>query len=388
MSNEVVTQAMTGLSTLIGESEQYDKFKHDHTVSASALRWANSGKMTLIEAEDTLFGKHSKKLIGLNFTDHAFSQLLGRFSPQFFGEGTNRNMRREDWRVLEERWPKAFASVMNDLANLYSDRNASRTSGVLIRAFKHEVRGFLSDKYGIVDNTVLLKSLREILEPEAANLPDMRLVRSVVTADELNVQVVWRNVKGQHPEVNRPGDGFGMGAANTYGIGCAITNGEIGNRGIAVAPIIWRHACTNSIRIQTDQAINLRHIGNPLALMAKVRIGMVDALPFAANALERVYAAEIKQLPSVAAVLRGFAQEYGWDDAFTDAALIGTEGQSTVMAVVNGISYAAHAATKTLDAQIEGAELAGRILVAPDSLFARAAELGRETVTVNSARRR
>lgn len=389
----IVQDAMKGLQAMLKSSEAHDKNKVDYTTSAANLEFNKHGDMVVNMIEQTVFGASQTKSKPMGFTQHGLSQLLARFSPQYFTDGSSKTMPREVFQVMREKFPKEFASIMNDLSDAYA-KNTRGGGEVLVRSYKDgrnaNARAFLSDRYGIVDNTALLQGLTTILKDEAASLPDMRLVRSTITPDELDVQVVWQNVKGQNPDHNRPQDGGRMGKLdNTFGLGVAITNGEIGNRGISVCPIIWRFSCTNSIRIQTDQAINLRHIGNPEAMMAKIKVGMIDCLPLASESLNRVFEAERKQLPSIASVLRGFAQEYKWDTAFTDAAMIGTEGKSTVMAVVNGISYAAHAATANLSQQIEASELAGRMLVAPDSLFARAAQIAeQQVVSVAGSRRR
>jgi len=95
--------------------------------------------------------------------------------------------------------------------------------------------------------------------------------------------------------------------------------------------MIWRHSCTNSIIVKDDRAINLRHIGQQSALMAKIKIGMIDCLPLAAESLNQIYQAELMALPSIADVIKGFAAEYHWSDTITDAVMIGTEGKATKM---------------------------------------------------------
>ncbi len=88
--------------------------------------------------------------------------------------------------------------------------------------------------------------------------------------------------------------------------------------------------------------------------------------------------AEKELVPNFQAVLRGLSLQYNWTEEMSSAVTLGTEGQATRAGVVNGVTYAAHKIlTGTAQADME--ILGGAILVANNSLFARAARISERT---------
>lgn len=371
----VTSETMQGLDKLIAQSVKFDAKKMDYPGSASDFKFTNAGKIQR-QGIVMLKGFDNAKSPAMGFTDNAMGQWLNRISETFFGAGDKTGMDRKDWATMQTRFPKHFAGIMNDLLAQYGENPKNR--GLMLRSYDKQVRAVFTDLYGIVNNTDMLKCLVEILRPEVDNLPEMRMVRSSVSPDDMLVQVVWKNVKGRNEDMNRPGDGMSLGQHNTYGVGAAIRNGETGNTGIKVTPMIWRSECTNTIFVADDRAINLRHVGHHHAILAKIKMGMIDCLPLAEQALAKIYEAEYVNLPNIADVIRGFAIQNKWDDELTDKVMLGTEGKATKMGVINGITYAGHASENTnTDLQVDMSTLGGHLLNQPISVFNRAAELAK-----------
>lgn len=364
---KAVTQdTMKGIERLLADSKKFDAKKTNHAGAATAFKVTNAGKLQFTD-RTMLKGiaiADSTKPYG--FTDTGMSQYLARLSKTYFNDGSSKTMRREDWQTMQTRFPKQFAAIMNEVMAQHAQGD---NRDLLVRTYAGNVRAVFTDLYGMVDNTDMLEALHTTLGQAVDKLPEMRLVRSQVTPDDLLVQVVWKNVDHTNPDTGKND--------KNYGVGVAIRNGETGGSGVKVLPMIWRHSCTNSIFVQDDRAINLRHAGQRNALMATIRVAMTQMLPIAAEALEKIYQAELEALPDLADVINGFAKEYKWSDEVTDAVKLGTEGKATKMGVINGITYAAHAAANNnMDLMVDMSTLGGHLLNQPLRVFEAAGKLG------------
>lgn len=366
MNTNVKTQ-LKELDKLITASEKLDKKKLDYTGDPSALAAQPNGKFAVTEQLPfTTVGVQHK---GFTLEQRALRQLLGRVSVPFFGKGSGATMDSLDWETLLAKYPKQFASIINDLIPQVESK------GLLVRTDGKAIRAVLTNKYGIVDNTDVLKAVREVIEPTAKELRDLRVVNSVVDRDRLDMRIVFDNPDRINPETmpqgpTRRGD---IRPNQPYGYGVFVTNEETGNGGLAVKALIWRGVCTNSIIVNTAQSIALRHVGASNVLLGRLQQAFADALPVAADTLNRIYAVSNKALPNLTDVISGLAKQYSWTDDAVKQVLVGTEGEETVMGLVNGVSYAASKMETSAD-RVDMETQAGQILVAPDSLFARAAQ--------------
>jgi hypothetical protein len=360
------------LDKLADASAKYDKKKVDLEGAPGALGISPAGKWSHTKPAD-LFGVPGgfDRTANLTIEQNALRQLLGRMSVPFFGKGNGTTMDSADWEMLLKKYPKYFAAITNDLIPQIESK------GLLVRTHDKAIRAILTDKYGIVDNTQVLGAVRDILTTTADQLRDLRVVNSVVDRDRLDLRVVF-----SEPEIQNPNDPTPQGdtrrgdlrnGSKPYGLGVFVTNEETGRGGLAVKSLIWRGTCTNSIIVNTAQSIGLRHIGESAVLIGRLQQAFADALPVAAQTLNRIYEVSNKALPNLTDVITGLAKQYNWGDDTTKQILIGTEGQETVMGLVNGVSFAA-SKIETSAERVEMETQAGSILVAPDSLFARAAQ--------------
>lgn len=366
---------ITKVEGLIAKSEAFDAKKTDYKGGATQFQFTDEGKMQFRQPTQLMGIEVVDSSNPLGFTDEAFAQLLGRFSAHFFRDGKSHTMKREDWQVIQRHYPQQFATIMNDVLSKYALK--TRNSGLLMRTYEENIRAIFTSLYGIVDNTAMLKGVWEVLSEAATDLPEMRLVRSEVTPDDMLLQVVWKNVTSPNAEANRPGDGFNLGEGG-YGAGFSVRNGETGRNGISVTPMLWRGPCTNSIILKSNQAFAMRHVGDASGIIATIKTATYQMMPIAEAGLKAAFEAEVMRLPSIADVINGFAKEFKWSDKVKDAVLVGTEGRETKMGVVNGVSYAAHKATNdNTDLMVDMSTLAGSLLMAPLSVFERAANRAR-----------
>lgn len=378
LQKQAEQSAMKGLKALQKQSATFDKKKQDFSGQAEQFEFAvkgkNVGSLRLPIIEDTPFGKSLSKSKPFGFTDHAFGQMLGRFSSVFFPNGGT--MDSADWRRIQQMFPKQFAEMGNELLDAYSKRQGSReTTSLYARVYDGDIRALFTSKYAAVDNTDMLNALLQIIEPSFEKMPGMRLVHSTVTPHALNVQVVFRKVTPNESGYKDLPDG-----RNGYGIGIAIRNNEIGQGGIEVLPMLWRTSCLNSMTIRDDdRARFVRHVGNKLGVMTLLKASMTEILQISGEMLELFFQSEYDALPDLADIVHGMSKAYGWKEPFKNAVLIGTEGRSTRAGLINGVSYAAHAASESLEEQQNASDLAGAILVSPQSIFGKARTAARVT---------
>lgn len=363
--------AEQGFDELIAASEGYEARKTDHLGTPGAITWAD-GQLVFDAPGSPLF-KDSREHAVLDVTPWAFRQVTDKLGKALFGEGSNHALDREDWWALKGNFTPQFDLVFNVLMDEL--KRQTPDDNLLVRAYRRPTlagdldicRAFLSGRYAPVSSTNILKAVWDGLRPDwkRGDIPDLKVNKSIVTPDEMNLYTVFKN----------PPQTGGWNGDGNYGVGVFIGNGETGNRSLQVSGLIQRHSCSNSILITTDYNIRLRHLGDGAALQTALLAAAITMMPVAAETLNRVMEAERRALPSFGDVLKGLGKQYGWSEDQTRQVAIGTEGAESVMGVVNGVSYMAHTSKLSPQEQVEAEHLAGTLLVAPDSLFHRAAKM-------------
>jgi hypothetical protein len=146
---------------------------------------------------------------------------------------------------------------------------------------------------------------------------------------------------------------------------------------VEVLPFIQRTSCENSTVFDDDDALSSQHRGSFDYLRYRMTHALKHAFKLGFEWLERMMKAEEEQIDNFNDVLTGLAKQYGWSDETLVAVSAGTEGKQTRAGIVHGVTYAAHTITEDADEQAKIEKLGGAILAAPESLFARAANLTR-----------
>jgi len=97
--------------------------------------------------------------------------------------------------------------------------------------------------------------------------------------------------------------------------------------------------------------------------------------------IDAVWKAAVDEIEDLGTVLAKLCKQKGWDDDTKNRILMGTEGESTVLGAINGISYAAHQQDDP-ELAVDMETFAGSILVDRNSLFGQATRNIREEITV------
>lgn len=336
------------IQELLDQSREQDGHKSDYIAHPNNIAFDDQCVMQVEPGGLFTYGK-----VALNPNEWAYRQIFQKLATGVYGKGATKSLPADYLLTIR---PALRAYVLNE--HMHKDYP---NGDWFVRAFDDTCRAVLSDRYAAIANSELLQIL-ETVTHETKATPSLAYSSSV-TPDSLNVRIIWKDVQ-------RGDDSRGNG---NWGIGVAITNGETGQRRLRGMPLLQRHSCQNSIVLdQTVNGFEFTHRGSVQTKMVVVKSAMQEIIPFAAEMLEKMIAADAQALPDFADVLHGLSLQYGWDEKQTAAVAVGTEGRETRAGIVNGVTHAAKL-FEDPDARMDMEILGGRILVAPDSLFAQAA---------------
>jgi hypothetical protein len=318
---------MTTITDLLQQSKQYDTFKYDFREVGSGIMFGDVDGVGMLQC-NFLDGISN---IG-TLTPHAMNQwatLLG-INPAYLAkcpawlQSTNITHWKQE-RTAQSQQPKSRV-----------------IDKYLVRTYDGTVRAMLSDGYEPVDNTTILDMLHDAIYGI-----EYKLVRPVLTPDEMVLKVTVADT--QH---------------GNYAIGVALHNGEIGNRALKVLPFIQRHSCTNSIVFEQGGFTHQHRWTSAAYLRASVQENIGSVLSLAAERVEAMVEAEAVEIPSVISVLEKLTREFKIRPVFLPHMIHGTEGKNTHGAVINGLTYAAHATPNaTVDEAVQLETLAGAYLM-------------------------
>jgi hypothetical protein len=335
------TQPDTRISDLLEQARLLDLDKADYSGQPTAFKFSEKAEMVV---PGTLFGS----VPPMPMTEWATRQLFLKLGPAVYGKGSAKSLPYEYLMALR---PDRRAQLLND----HVQTVPADSEGWFVRSYQNNVRAVLGRQYTNIGNAELLEIADQIVKTNPS--ADLTLVRPSLTPDTLHLKVVWKNING------------GGKNGGNWGIGIYIGNSEIGTRRLSVFPMVQRHSCTNSIIVEADKGVDFIHRGSRDTKMAILRAVIIELFPVAAEWLNRMILADAEKIPQFTDVLNGLAEQYGWNEKVKTSVAIGTEGADSRAGLVNGITYAAHAADLGSDEQTDMEILGGRILAAPNSLF-------------------
>ena len=348
---------LTTLDDVFDRAVELDLYKHDHVTEAKALMFNDQARLVMPQ-HNTPIGS----IPPVSLTEHAYRQMFDKLGPSVFGKGSNKTLPFDYLIALKDRYPNLLAAVLN---RHLADGNGSRW---LVRGNGDQARAILDGDYprigerdGMYENTWLVNVARQMVDRETGGgkFPGFGLINPSISGDNLHLKMAWYD--------RETPDG-------SYKVGNYLGNSETGQGRYKVYPFIMRNSCTNSIILQTAHGVSLTHTAKREASIRTVILEALGAVLRPADDLvDMMIAANEQTLSSFTEIVGGIAAEKGWGDPFKSLVIYGTEGRDTRMALVNGVSYAAHVAKGLSDdRRVELEQLAGTLLVAPDSLFDRA----------------
>lgn len=349
-----VTEHATNVKTLdeaLDASLEFDSRKSDYKSRSREFSFNEQAQIVLPALKGSNMSEAPKTL-----TEKAIKDLCAKLAPSVFGKGSAKVLPSDYIGAID---PALRAALFNN----HNEKSENKTW--LVRCFDDSARAVLSDGYaggradnGDFENSQYLRALRDMIASDAG-LATPTLVRPYVSPDSVIMKIVIRDVD------NRSGN---------YGLGFALENDEIGRRKLRAMGLVQRHSCTNSIVGVQDGAIVLAHRGSLAAIRVQLKAAMGQALGVAVRLLDKFIEAEDRHVEDLSDVINGLALSHGWSNEIKSQVTLGTEGKETVAAVVNGVTFAAHA-TKGLkdEDRLDLEVLGGSLLYSADNLFVRAA---------------
>ena len=216
------------LNQLIERSRQYDEHKAEYGPAKVAEHSFDPQTAELIVPSE---GPFENSGVMLATTDWAFGQICQKLGPAAF-PGTSKGLPREYMLACP---PELRAEQLNHWVEHTNPRRRW-----YVRGYDNTARAVLSDRYATIGVTETLEWIKEALDSKLGS-DTVEFVRgATVTPDELHLRIVWKTVRV--PDENSP-----------YGFGGYFSTGEIGQRRLVAAPLVWRHACLNSLIPAKDE---------------------------------------------------------------------------------------------------------------------------------------
>lgn len=333
------------ISDLIARNALYDAKKRDILATPTNIQLRPEGGFS-INGEGTF-----------KLEPHALRQAAQRLGLPFF-DGV---LSAKDTEAYINRFPQHFAPIWQSLSEGY-EATGSGSRQVMARTYNEDaIHAYMSDKFTAINNSDMLGILKDYLDTE--NEGKYKLVRPYIGRDGMTVDVIFPNDGGGYSFKPQHDNGDGSG----YGFGVRIQTGEIGNISPRVAPLLQRHACTNSI-VSVDHGITVKQQGNKETKMNLLVAAVGETLQASVELINRMIAARNLKLPKLASIISEMVKKEEWSEEIQMKISFGTENQESLWGLVNGLTFAAHDAEMSAEDSILMEEKAGAILFNPNLL--------------------
>ena len=222
---------------LLDRVTEEEKAKHDFQVLVKDLRMKDNCNLVSVQKMDSSNGSE--------LSDFALTQLFNHME-----------MPVKYMKKLKVERPELVAEQFNYLVSRNSTLKNDKEKKFLLRSIQtgdsdFTVRGVLSDRYTILDNTQVLDSLVNVVN----NLPDFKVESLVLNDKKMHIRLSFNDIYhnfGKSPE----------GKDDIVKVGLDIQNSEIGYSSLIVSPITYRLVCTNGLMAWKveEGSIRRRHI--------------------------------------------------------------------------------------------------------------------------------
>jgi len=312
------------IESYIERSKEFDSKKADFIADVKDIVFDEGATLSRIIVPDDLWNAN----IALPLTEWSLQQACEKLGPPPMG-------------YMRQCPPDLIAYNLNYwVAKNHKDR------AWMVRSYGEDCRAIVSAQYIPVMNTFVLETARDYLEGV-----DYKIAAPFVSPDDLHINFMYKDFNG-----------------GSYRAGVHLDNGETGKTLLRIAPSIQVTACTNSIH-WTKGGVEQKHYHTTLGFMKgllKENLGQLFNVSI--EMVEAAVAAEVERIPEVGDVISQICKEKGYSEDIERNALLGTEGEKTLMGLVNGFTYAAHE-LDDVDKALELENLGGAILMDRNSVF-------------------
>ena len=293
--------------------EQEEKTKRDMWVNLSDLFMGKDGRIRR---------KSRNGVDGLELSDYAMTQAFNRIGiPVKYGK-----------KLMAER-PDLVADQFNHWVSK-DDRV------VLIRMRINEdgtgfIRGFLSDKYSILDNIQVFESLEKVLQQS----PTANLASFYIDDKRAHMRITFPDLTAD----------FGIsteGKHDVLQVGVDIVNSEVGASSLRVTPLVYRLVCLNGLKAWSadgDPFVQ-RHIYlTSNELFGRMNTAIVDAIKGGDEMLETLNNVRKIKVENPLEVIEELAKKQMYSQNLIDQAKANfmIEPENSLYGVVNAFTRTA-----------------------------------------------
>lgn len=292
------------------------------------------------------------KDLKFHLSDTAMSQLYDKLAPIHYKSSDTK--RKIPAYFLDKLSPSIRAEVINDIL-----MTAPVDKRWMIRAFDDRVRAIVDGDYPRTWNSEVIGITRKIMSDQS-DLSGVIMNRDRLNENSTYLRIFWDNT--------------GVDSHGGLRAGIMISNAEDGSGRLMMQPLVWRHACENSIvlhpTLAKDALVSLGHLRGYTAhgMMAQFTDHFVPIFERSAEMIDRMIAAQDEDLPDFNTILQGLQKKHGWSLETTDQVLEGSEGEFNVFGLANGIAYAAKNEDNP-DKESSMEQLASKYLYAPKNVW-------------------
>ncbi len=339
----------TLLSKMIDDSRRFDAHKEDYSGRDWKFEFTSPA---ILKAVSKL---NNTAVPGYSLDDNATEQFYGRMGSVVFPR-TSKSLPGDFMKAIGSMVPHLTTQLQNEFLARYNGK-------AFVRTYKDRVRAFLSTSYVPFDNTKLLEMAGKAVDQveQSTNAPvEMNPNMCIVTPNAVHARITVRTFGVQE-----------RGGSNEYGVGVYIGNDETGNGRLRMLPGIQRGSCQNSLLLNWEKGVNLTHRGLYSINERVIAAAMLEAFNLGLEGLDRFLEAQEIEIPDIAKEIEEFAKKKGWSISVKNDILVGTEGQSSLFGLVNGITHAAKKVSSDED-RVNMEILAGEVLMTPEDFFQKA----------------
>lgn len=235
----------------------------------------------------------------------------------------------------------------------------------MVRAMSGQVRAFLSNKYNRIEN----EEIAGVVLPILGEIPNVEFLATEITERRMYIQAVAPKIEGE------------VKVGDVVRAGVTISNSEVGQGSVSVAPFIYRLICKNGA-VMKDGMLRANHVGGRIeetselyaddtrqaddrAILLKVR----DHVKAAVNAVE--FQKRLETMRSIAGlritgkverVVEVLGKKIGANETETSGLLrsLIEGGDLSAWGLVNAVTHQAHDAAdfdRNIELQQEGGKL-------------------------------
>ena len=251
------------LEEAIGNLQNLKKRRRDFVVPVQSLKMTDAGKVLIHDIADAQFGSDGSYVI-IKPNDVAHRQIANRFKiPATY------------WRRMVADHPELAAKNFNGWINheLFT-KGEEKTRRMLVRSYMETpggnmgtFRALLSDKYLVYDNldvlAVALKAVKSANDQHGLNIT---VDKCDLTEEKMFVRFTCKDIEQQAPSALKDyrdpdgGANGGLGISNGIITGFVLSNSEVGQGSLTIAPRAVVLACKNGM-IWKDEAFKRTHLG-------------------------------------------------------------------------------------------------------------------------------